>query len=181
MSTSTTTAAQPGRREKLLSEFLAELRAANPGAPIPYLRKLALADVRRHNLTDEGWRVITRDIWVAGLRALLTETASDEKKPPRMPDAGPEREAQRARQQDDMERRLDAVIEDRAMRLLDHPTLAGGKLLGDCTGADCRKLAIREPLFYGELAKRLRPSEHVRNHLSEAELQAIYRSCRLAV
>ena len=63
-------------------------------------------------------------------------------------------------------------------KLLDLP-VPNGKLLGDCTGAECQRLSRRYGAFFAEIGKRLNPHDHVRQHLSEAELQAIARQHRL--
>jgi hypothetical protein len=67
-----------------------------------------------------------------------------------------------------MRQKFEAKVEAEAIRLLEHVTPNGTKL-GDCTGAQCRKLGG----WYLEIAKRLNPSDHVRNHLDDTELLAI--------
>jgi hypothetical protein len=72
-----------------------------------------------------------------------------------------------------------AVVEaEVSIRLLEYQTTYG-KPLADCTGAECRRLSVRYGGFFAELAKRLRPADHVGVHLTEVELQAIARSHRL--
>jgi hypothetical protein len=94
--------------------------------------------------------------------------------------AAPERSAQAKEMLiGEMAQRHAALVEAEAtIRLLEYQTTYG-KALGDCTGAECRRLSVRYGDFFAELAKRLRPSDHVGQHLSEAELQAIARTHRL--
>lgn len=73
------------------------------------------------------------------------------------------------------EKRIEREV---TIRLLEYQTTYE-KPLGDCTGAECRRLSIRYGVFFAEIAKRLRPSDHVRHHLTEAELQAIAVTHRL--
>lgn len=73
------------------------------------------------------------------------------------------------------EQRIETAIK---IRLLDWLTPYGRKL-ADCTGAECGRLSKRYGPFLGEIAKRLHPRDHVRNHLSERELQAIAATHRL--
>jgi hypothetical protein len=164
------------RRRRLLAEFLAELRADHPDTNAARLRALAMIALRPRVDVDEGWQSVVFDLMAEGLKVRIFD-----KRPRRAPTlTAKERQEQRLRIKDEMKRRLDDHIEDAVtVRLLDYVTLIGTPL-GDCTGADCKKLSIRERDFYGEIAKRLRPGERVRNHLSEDELQAIHRSCRLA-
>lgn len=73
----------------------------------------------------------------------------------------------------------DARIEiEVKIRLLEWQTTYG-KPLADCTGAECLRLSRRYGPFFAEIAKRLNPSDKVRNHLSETELQAIALAHRL--
>lgn len=68
------------------------------------------------------------------------------------------------------------------VRLLDYLVLVpgvGSQALGECTGAQCRRAGQRLGPWLLEIAKRLRPSERVKHHLSELELQGIARSHRL--
>lgn len=164
---------QKRAKDKTLTEFIDELRADNPDVPRERLRQIALSDLRTRFLTDDGWETVIVKLIEEGLRIHVRE---------RRPRAvRPSMKEQRSRIKQDMRQRFDDRVEELvSIRLLGYATLLEGKPLGDCTGADCKKLSIRDRDFYAEIAKRLRPGEHVRNHLSEAELQAIYRDCRLA-
>jgi hypothetical protein len=64
------------------------------------------------------------------------------------------------------------------LRLLEYLTTYG-KTLGDCTGAECQRLGRQYGGFFAEVATRLTPGQHVRNHLSELELQGIALAHRL--
>jgi hypothetical protein len=56
--------------------------------------------------------------------------------------------------------------------LLEYQTMYG-KPLGDCTGAECARLGQQYGGFFSEIATRLTPGQHVRNHITELELQGI--------
>jgi hypothetical protein len=80
---------------------------------------------------------------------------------------------------DQIARKYEELIEaEVTTRLLEYQTTYG-KPLGDCTGAECQRLSRRYGAFFAEIGKRLNPHDHVRQHLSEAELQAIARQHRL--
>jgi hypothetical protein len=65
-----------------------------------------------------------------------------------------------------------------SVRLLEYQTTYG-KALGDCTGAECKRLGRQYGGFFAEVGKRLTPGQRVRNHLSELELQGIAATHRL--
>jgi hypothetical protein len=73
------------------------------------------------------------------------------------------------------EERVERIV---SVRLLEYQTTYG-KTLGDCTGAECKRLGRQYGGFFTEVAKRLTPGQRVRNHLTELELQGIATTHRL--
>jgi hypothetical protein len=183
MSTTTSTEKTTSRRRsaqktrKTPFQFLDELRLNNVGFTAMQLRTVAMKAVRESTLVDEEMEHVVFDFIRLGINARIADKRARRSTPSL---SVIERQEQRARTKDHMRARLDEHIEGRVqMRLLDYVTLIG-KPLAECTGSDCRKMATRDRDFYAELARRLRPGERVGKHLSEVELQAIHRDCRLA-
>jgi hypothetical protein len=163
------------RRPKTPFEFIDELKRDNVGATFATLRVLAMKEVREATLVDDHMTNVVFDY----IRLGINERFPDVRRRPVPTLTRQERQDQRARTLDRMGDRLEQVIEARAdLRMLEYITLIG-KPLAECTGADCRKMATRDRDFYAEIARRLRPGERVGKHLSEDELQAIRRDCRL--
>lgn len=73
------------------------------------------------------------------------------------------------------EERVERII---SVRLLDYQTTYG-KTVGDCTGAECKRLGRQYGGFFAEVGKRLTPAQRVRCHLTELELQGIAATHRL--
>lgn len=71
--------------------------------------------------------------------------------------------------------RIERIV---SVRLLEYQTTYG-KALGDCTGAECKRLGKQYGGFFAEVAKRITPGQRVRNHLTELELQGIATTHRL--
>jgi hypothetical protein len=52
--------------------------------------------------------------------------------------------------------------------------MANGKLLGECTGAECRELAASAGPWLNRIADRVQPTERVDTVLDEAALSGLY-------
>lgn len=175
------TPARSRRRRTLESprDFVARLRAGFPTDTPEQIAERYLSHVRETNVFDDAQEEIyvldpLRE-WVLATIAAQTKGAP---KPP-SPDALQRRRAHKAAALQKIGAAVEQKIEKRAeelveIRLLEYQTTYG-KALGRCTGAECRRLGRRYGAFFTEVGKRLRPSEHVEEHLSELELQAIAR------
>lgn len=169
----------PQRRRRQLEsarDFLARLRAGFPGDTPEQIAERYVSHVREMNLFDDA----QQEIYVLDpLREwILATIAAEVRKPkPASPEVREKRRAQREAIVKAIASKVEKKVEDRAqelfeVRLLEYQTIYG-KPLARCTGAECSRLGHRYGEFFAEIAKRLRPSEHVEAHLSEAELQAI--------
>lgn len=168
-----TTPNRPRARTKrlTLADWITRLRDENPGAKAADLRAIAAAEVSTHTRTDYAFRSVHEQLIADAIRIHITDPRE-----PRMASTTAEERAAAAAL---MRQGLNEVIEARAALVLMEFITESGKPLGECTGAECRKLSVRSRDFYAEIAKRLTPGEHVKNHLTEPELQAIWRVSRL--
>lgn len=172
----TTSSAPRSRRRQRLDarDQVKKLRAEFPKANAAQIAELYKARVRELVVFDdddiEAEIMGVVDDW-------LSLNVKDPRKPPTQKHEG--NKIQRRALVDKIaqvdEARIETAIK---IRLLDWLT-PYGKKLADCTGAECTRLSKRYGPFLAEIAKRLHPSEHVRNHLSERELQAMAATHRL--
>lgn len=176
--TDANTGTQRRRRTRRIvtpEETLARLREENPGADAAKLREAARQYLlEKSEFKDQASRDF--NFWC------VEKTLFREIKEPK-PEPAQEIAAQRIALKEQITRTMaqnhEKIIEaEVAIRLLEYQTTYG-KLLGDCTGAECERLSRRYGDFFFELAKRLNRSETVRAHLTEVELQAIARTHRL--
>jgi hypothetical protein len=167
-----------GRQLESARDFVARLCAGFPSDSPEQIAERYLSHVRENNLFDDAQQQIyvldpLRE-WVLAIIGAQARKAAKYS-----PEARERRRAQRAALVKTIETKVEQKIEDKAeelveIRLLQYQTTYG-KPLGQCTGAECRRLGKRYGEFFTEVSKRLRPSEHVESHLSELELQAIAR------
>lgn len=187
---STTETLDPGkeptprrRRTRILTprEFIKKLWAEYPTASAEDIGEHYKRHLRVNTVFDgpavEALAMQPLEEW---LRDNVVEGGTTRR--PRAP-RSPEEQAQRAQAKEALVATIaehhEALVEaEVGIRLLEYQTTYG-KPLGDCTGAECQRLSLRYGAFFAEVAKRLHRSDHVRQHLTEAELQAIARSHRL--
>jgi hypothetical protein len=180
---------KPARRLMSPREFIDKLRAAEPNADADEICRQYLVAIREHTIFDEGkWEILALTPIEEWLRATVIaarplappkDRTPPRPRPPRTPEQVAARAAETKHLVDTIGAGVERMIEaEVAMRLLEYETTYGKKL-GDCTGAECGRLSRNYGSFFAEVAKRLNPSDRVRNHLSELELQAIARTYRL--
>jgi hypothetical protein len=173
--TGAATTTRPRARSKRLSlaDWIKRLREDNPEMKAADLRVSAAAEVHAHIRVDSAWQDIIARAVEDALKIYIVDPRA-----PRLP-------ATTAQERDDlkatMRERLDDEIQTRAVLVLMDFVTETGKPLKKCTGADCKKLSTRSRDFYAEIAKRLTAGEHVEGNLTEPELQAIWRACRLGM
>jgi hypothetical protein len=185
MMTTPTPQPSPGRRSRRARlstppERLTKLRADDPKATIDEIVERYLQPIRDNSLFDDAqtelWALGAVELW---LRANITPSQPARVRP--TPEQRQERKARIHKQVAELKAKDTARIEAAVkIRLLDWMTTFG-QPLGDCTGAQCQRLSRRYGPFFAEVAKRLNPSDHVKNHLTETELQEIARTYRLGV
>lgn len=174
----TTGAGRRRRRDVRPEEQVRRLQGEYPKASPAQVRELYKSRLRELVLFDTDaieFEVMTIvDEW---LLRHVTDPA------PKSTRSTPEQRQARKRDRDVLVTKIRAADEQRIetaikVRLLEWMT-PYGKKLRDCTGAECLRLSRRCGPFFGEIAKRLAPRDHVGNHLSERELEAIAMTHRL--
>jgi hypothetical protein len=178
LGTNTTTPSRRGRpRINLESarDFVKRLQAGFPTETPEQIAERYVSHVREVNVFDDAQQEI---YCLDPLREWILATIgakSPTSKPKLSPEAAERRLAARAKVLKTVGERVEERIEKLAeIRLLEYATTYG-KPLGRCTGAECRRLGRHYGAFFTEIGKRLKPSEHVEEHMSELELQAIAR------
>lgn len=160
----------PRRKAHATRAFVTQLRAEEPKAKADEICRRAIAAFREH-VDEEG-----QDIFLDALKDWLLDNVTD--KPPRRMRTAEERAQSKAATATLVEQiatNLDARIEAAVQTRFLEEKMINGRKLADCTGAMCRRFGG----FYAEIAKRLRPSERVGGHLTEAEIAAIAKTWRI--
>jgi hypothetical protein len=158
-------------------DLLKKLQQANPEADRLSLIRLYVAKVRP--IIDNG---DDPDAVEALIMAPLREWVGANIREPRQPpQQRAERAAAKAAYIAEISARDNKRVEEIVTRRLLEYEMMDGRVIGDLTGAECRKLSERCGVFFHVISDQIPARAKVRNHYTELELQALARHHSLIV
>lgn len=178
MSTTTTTTTVSASRRRTRDEareLLSRLRAEHPKANRIELTRLYIAEIRPL-IPDSSDPDMVELMVINPLREWVGAQIVER----RATKSREERAAEKAALIADISARDSERVEAIVTRRLLEYEMIDGRVIGDLSGADCRKLAENQGSFFRAIAEHIPPRAKVRNHYNEVELQALARQYKLA-